>query len=62
MKIKSLVGLILSTLVISSAFLSVCGVWGVVKGEVAAQLIATFFIIGATTIGLSYVANSFFKE
>lgn len=61
MNSKNLVGGVLASLVLFSAFLAVGGIWGVIEGDKAAQLIGTFFIVGLATMGLSYVANTFFK-
>ena len=61
MNLKSTVGWILSSLVASTALLSIAGVWGWLQPEVAVQIISTFFIVGLSALGISYMTSIFFK-
>jgi hypothetical protein len=62
MDFRNMTGAILASLIASSAFLAVGGIWGWVKGDTAGQLIGTFFVVGLAVVATSYVANSFFKK
>ncbi len=62
MDFKNMTGAILVSLIASSAFLAIGGIWGWVRGDTAGQLIGTFFVVGLATVGASYVSNTFFKK
>ncbi len=60
MSLRKVCGVVLGSLIAMSAALAVLGIWGAVSGETVWKLLGTFFVVGLTTIGMSYVANSFF--
>jgi hypothetical protein len=62
MKFRNVFGAVLGSLTVISAGLAVAGIWGWVDGDTVWQLVSTFLVIGLATMGLSYVADSFFKE
>jgi len=62
MKIKSVFGAVLGSLVVSSAVLAVAGIWDVISGDTVWQIEATFFVVAGATIGLSYVTSAFFNN
>lgn len=62
MKVKVVCGIVLGLLMLFSAALAVMGIWGVVDSASVWKLLGTFGVVGATTVGISYVANSFFND
>lgn len=60
MKIRSVCGMVLGSLMTFSAILAILGIWGAVDGDTVWKLLGTFGVVGMTTLGVSYVANSFF--
>jgi hypothetical protein len=59
---RQICGIVLGGLMTVSALLSIIGIWGMVEGETVWKLLGTFFVVGGSTIGLSYVADSFFGK
>lgn len=59
MAFKKIVGFVLTSLVLSSALLCVGSIWGKVSGDTVGKFLTTFFVIGTSTIGLSYITKTF---
>jgi hypothetical protein len=59
---RQVCGVVLGGLMAVSALLSIMGIWGMVEGETVWKLLGTFCVVGGSTIGLSYVADSFFGK
>jgi hypothetical protein len=57
---KYVIGVVLTVLVLLSAFLGIGGVWGWIKGDSAWQVFLTFLIVGGTVAVVTYVAHAFF--
>lgn len=62
MKVKVVCGIVLACLMLSSALLAVLGIWGALDSAAVWKMLGTFAVVGATTVGVSYVANSFFND
>lgn len=62
MGFRQIAGGVLSLLIAASAVLAIGGIWGWIEGDTAGQLFGTFIVTGGATIGLSYVAASFFDR
>jgi hypothetical protein len=61
MKLKLVFGMILGFLLLLSALLTVLGIWGVIAFGDVWKYLLTFGVVGLTTFGASYVAETFFK-
>lgn len=61
MKIKTIVGTVLISLILASAFCALGGIWGKIDPEKASKLIATFFVIGLATFTASYASSKFLE-
>lgn len=59
---RNIVGIVLAGLTIASSTLAVAGVWGIIEGDTVWQMLLTFFVVGLSTVGLSYVTNTFFDK
>lgn len=62
MNFRSITGIVLGILMLVSSILSIAGIWGKVDSETLFSLLMTFVVIGGTTIGLSYIADTFFTD
>lgn len=59
---RNIAGIVLASLTFASSTLAVAGIWGMIEGETVWQLLGTFFVVGLSTIGLSYVTSTFFDK
>lgn len=59
---RKVAGGVLAVLILASAVLAIAGVWGLIQGDTAGQLFATFLVTGGATAGLTYVVETFFGK
>lgn len=59
---RNVCGMVLSCLLLVSALLAILGIWEVVEEEIVWKLLFTFFVVGGTTVGLSYTVDTFFGK
>lgn len=57
---RNVCGGVLAILMTFSAMLAIMGIWGMVQGDAVVKLMGTFLVVGGATIGISYVADTFF--
>jgi hypothetical protein len=59
---STVIGYTLVLFVIISMVLGMCGIWGVIKGEVASKLFATSLVMCLGIVGCAYSVKVFIQE
>lgn len=59
---RQVVGGVLITMCLFGTGVSLAGIWGLIKGEVASKLIATGIVLCAGTVGVAYATDTFFGK
>ena len=62
MKIEHVLGAVMVGVVIVSTIVSLCGVWGMIPGETAVQVVVSAVIVGACVYASSEVHKNFFRD
>lgn len=62
MKTVHILGAVMIAVVLVSALVSLCGIWGLVPGDTAWQVVFSALVVGGCVMAANEVLKNFFKD